>query len=83
MHVLFADEQVDAGYRKHDNKHNYCRRRGKRGITARIAVKHIVDITDDRVHFVRVQICSEQRNSITVRLEGTDKAGDYEVKQCG
>ena len=49
-----ADEQVNNRHRQYDNEENDSRRRCERGISARIAVKHIVNISNDCIHFRNV-----------------------------
>ncbi len=81
MYILLADRKVDRGNGQDDDK-EYDRRGGsKGGIAAALAVKHIVDITDDGVHVRDIEICAEKRNRVAVRLECADKAGNYKVEK--
>ena len=80
MNVLFADGEVYDGYRQNDQEQNNRRGGCERRIAAAVPVKHIVDISDDRVHFGGVKFCAEQRDRVAVGFERTDKAGYDQIK---
>ena len=64
MDVLFAHQQIDAGDGQHDGEQDDGGSGCVGGVAAGIAVKHVVDITHDGVHFRGIQIGSEQGDSI-------------------
>ena len=72
MNVFPADQQVDAGDGQDDDKQDDCRRGGIGRIAAAVSVKHVVNITDDRIHARRIEVRSKERHSIAVGLEGSD-----------
>ena len=81
--MLAADQKIDDRDGQHDQKQHHRSRRRIGGVAAGIAVEHVVDIANQRVHFGRVQVGAENGNRIGVGLESTDKAGDHQVKYRG
>ena len=80
MYMFFADQQIDAGNGKHNDKQQDSSSGSIGRIAAGIAVKHIVDIADNRVHPCGVQIGSKKCYRVAVRLKRADKSGDHKVE---
>ena len=81
--MLLADQQVNTGDGQHDGEQDDGGSRSIGRITAGVAVEHIVDITNDGIHFSRIQIGAKEGNRIGICLERADEAGDDEIKQGG
>ena len=54
MYMLFAYQQIDTGNRQDNGEQQNRRRGGLGGISAAVAVKHIINISYTGVHFRRV-----------------------------
>ena len=80
MNVLFADQQIDNGDGQDYHEQNDSRRRGKGGISSAVSVEHIVDVADDGIHLGDVELSTEERDGIAVRLERAYESRDNEVK---
>lgn len=83
VYMLPADEQVDTGDGQDDGEQQDRRRRCVGGITAAVAVQHVVDITHNGIHFRRIQVCAEQCHRVAVCLKGADESRDDQVEDGG
>lgn len=80
MYALFTYDQIDTSNGQNNGKQYDCRRRCKGRISSAVTVKHIINVSDDGVHFGRVKVCAEQSNCVAVGLERADKTCDDQIK---
>ena len=82
MYALFTYDQIDTSNCQNNGKQYDCRRRCKGRISPAVAVKHIINVSDDGVHFGCVKIGAEQSNCVAVGLKCADKTCDNQIEQC-
>ena len=80
MNVFLTYKKIDTGYSQNDNEQNDCRGRGKGRISATVTVEHIVNVAYYGIHLCGVKVSAEEGDCIAVCLEGSDKAGNYEIE---
>ena len=79
MDVFLTYGKIYASNGKDDYKQNYCRGRCIGGETAAVTVELVIYVTNDGVHLSGVEVCSENRNCITVSFECSDKSRNNEI----